>query len=132
MDGMAAILTETDALKKDLTALKGKLPKEEQPKIAELIKSLEECRSAIDTVSGMIGVDFNMAVGFIAPFEEQYAKMTGQLETVVASANARIAKETAKKQAEANAAMSATIVLSLITLCAVAGLAFMTVMTTRK
>ncbi|MBO9557885.1 MAG: HAMP domain-containing protein [Caulobacter sp.] len=129
---MAAILTETDALKKDLTALKGKLPKEEQPKIAELIKSLEECRSAIDTVSGMIGVDFNMAVGFIAPFEEQYAKMTGQLESVVASANARIAKETAKKQAEANAAMSATIVLSLITLCAVAGLAFMTVMTTRK
>ena len=129
---MAAILTETDALKKDLTALKGKLPKEEQPKIAELIKSLDECRSAIDTVSGMIGVDFNMAVGFIAPFEEQYAKMTGQLDAVVATANKRIATETAKKQAEANAAMSATIVMSLITLCAVAGLAFMTVMTTRK
>ncbi len=129
---MAAILTETDAIKKDLTALKGKLPKEEQGKIVELIKSLDECRSAIDTVSGMIGVDFNMAAGFIAPFEEQYAKMTAQLDGVVASANTRIATETAKKQAEANAAMSATIVLSLITLCAVAGLAFMTVMTTRK
>ena len=129
---MAAILTETDALKKDLTALKGKLPKDEQPKIAELIKSLDECRSAIDTVSGMIGVDFNMAVGFIAPFEEQYAKMTGQLDAVVAAANKRIATETAKKQAEATAAMSATIIMSLITLCAVAGLAFMTVMTTRK
>ena len=48
---MAAILTETDAIKKDLTALKGKLPKEEQGKIVELIKSLDECRSAIDTVS---------------------------------------------------------------------------------
>jgi methyl-accepting chemotaxis protein len=119
-------------LKKDLTALKGKLPKEEQGKIAELIKSLDECRSAIDTVSGMIGVDFGMAVSFIAPFEEQYAKMTGQLDAVVAAANTRIATETAKKQAEANAAMSATIVMSLITLCAVAGLAFMTVMTTRK
>jgi methyl-accepting chemotaxis protein len=80
----------------------------------------------------MIGVDFNMAAGFIAPFEEQYAKMTAQLDGVVASANTRVATETAKKQAEANAAMSATIVLSLITLCAVAGLAFMTVMTTRK
>jgi methyl-accepting chemotaxis protein len=129
---MAAILAETDKLKKDLTTLKGTLPKEEQPKIAELIKSLDECRSAIDTVSGMIGVDFNMAVGFIAPFEEQYAKMTGQLDAVVATANKRIATETAKKQAEANAAMSATIVMSLITLCAVAGLAFLTVMTTRK
>ena len=63
---MAAILTETDAVKKDLAALKAKLPKAEQPKIDELIKSLDECRSAIDTVSGMIGVDFNMAVGFIA------------------------------------------------------------------
>jgi methyl-accepting chemotaxis protein len=129
---MAAILVETDALKKDLTVLKGKLPKEEQGKIAELIKSLDECRSAIDTVSGMIGVDFGMAVGFIAPFEEQYAKMTGQLDAVVATANKRIAVETAKKQAEANAAMSATIIMSLITLCAVAGLAFLTVMTTRK
>jgi methyl-accepting chemotaxis protein len=67
---MAAILAETDALKKDLTVLKGKLPKEEQGKIAELIKSLDECRSAIDTVSGMIGVDFGMAVSFIAPFED--------------------------------------------------------------
>ncbi len=129
---MAAILTETDAIKKDLTVLKGKLPKGEQGKITELIKSLDECRSAIDTVSGMIGVDFNMAAGFIAPFEEQYAKMTAQLDGVVAAANARVATETAKKQAEANAAMSATMVLSLITLCAVAGLAFMTVMTTRK
>jgi methyl-accepting chemotaxis protein len=129
---MTAILAETDSLKKDLTVLKGKLPKEEQPKIAELIKSLDECRSAIDTVSGMIGVDFNMAVGFIAPFEEQYAKMTGQLDAVVAAANKRVAVETAKKQAEATAAMSATIVLSLITLAAVGALAFMTVMTTRK
>ncbi|MBW8859279.1 MAG: HAMP domain-containing protein, partial [Caulobacter sp.] len=129
---MAAILTETDAIKKNLTALKAKLPKDEQGKITELVKSLDECRSAIDTVSGMIGVDFNMAAGFIAPFEEQYAKMTAQLDGVVASANTRIATETAKKQAEANAAMSATIILSLITLLAVAGLAFMTVMTTRK
>ncbi|OYX72616.1 MAG: chemotaxis protein [Caulobacter sp. 35-67-4] len=129
---MAAILTETDAIKKDLTVLKGKLPAAEQPKIAELIKSLEECRSAIDTVSGMIGVDFNMAVGFIAPFEEQYAKMTGLLDDVTTTANKRIETTSAKKQAEATAAMSATIVLSLLTLASVAGLAFLTVMNVRK
>ncbi|ENZ81030.1 MULTISPECIES: methyl-accepting chemotaxis protein [Caulobacter] len=129
---MAAVLSETDAVKKELTALKAKLPAEEQPKIAELIKQLDECRSAIDTVSGMIGVDFNMAVGFIAPFEEQYAKMTGTLDQVVAAANKRVEAETAKRQAEATAAMSVTIVLSLITLGAVAGLAWITVMTTRK
>ncbi len=129
---MAAILTETDAVKKDLAALKAKLPAAEQPKINDLIKSLEECRSAIDTVSGMIGVDFNMAVGFIAPFEEQYAKMTGLLDQVVATANKRIEDEAAKRQAEAAAAMSVTIILSLITLAAVGGLAWFTVMTTRK
>jgi methyl-accepting chemotaxis protein len=120
---MAAVLTETDAVKKELVALKGKLPAAEQPKITELIKSLDECRSAIDTVSGMIGVDFGMASGFIAPFEEQYAKMTSQLDAVVTAA---------KKQAEANAAMSATIVMSLITLATVASLAFLTVMNVRK
>jgi methyl-accepting chemotaxis protein len=102
---MAAVLTETDAVKKELVALKGRLPAAEQPKIAELIKSLDECRSAIDTVSGMIGVDFGMASGFIAPFEEQYAKMTGQLDQVVAASNKRIDATASKKQAEANAAM---------------------------
>ncbi|ATC34007.1 methyl-accepting chemotaxis protein [Caulobacter vibrioides] len=129
---MAAVLAETDAVKKDLLALKSKLPAAEQPKIAELIKSLEECRSAIDTVSGMIGVDFNMAAGFIAPFEEQYAKMTGQLDQVVAAANKRVEAETSKHQAEATAAMSVTIIMSLLTLATVGALAFLTVMTTRK
>ena len=129
---MAAVLTETDSIKKELAALKAKLPAAEQPKIVELIKQLDECRSAIDTVSGMIGVDFNMAVGFIAPFEEQYAKMTGTLDQVVNAANKRIEAESAKRQAEATAAMSVTIVMSLITLAAVGGLAWFTVMTTRK
>jgi methyl-accepting chemotaxis protein len=129
---MAAILTETDAVKKELASLKTSLPAAEQPKIAELIKQLDECRSAIDTVSGMIGVDFNMAVGFIAPFEEQYAKMTGTLDQVVAAANKRVEAESAKRQAEATAAMSVTIMMSLITLAAVGGLAWFTVMTTRK
>ena len=129
---MAAVLAETDAVKKDLVALKAKLPVAEQPKIAELIKSLDECRSAIDTVSGMISVDFGMAAGFIAPFEEQYAKMTAQLDQVVAAANKRIEAETSKRQAEATAAMSVTIAMSLATLGAVGALAFLTVMTTRK
>ncbi len=129
---MAAVLAETESVKKELGALKGKLPASEQPKIAELIKSLEECRSAIDTVSGMIGVDFNMAVGFIAPFEEQYAKMTTQLDQVVAAANTRVVAQAAKKQAEAAAAISITVILSLITLASVAALAFLTVMNVRK
>ncbi len=129
---MAAVLKETDAVKKDLQALKGHLPASEQAKIAELIKSLEECRSAIDTVSGMIGVDFGMAVGFVAPFEEQYAKMSGQLDQVVAAANARIKAETVKREAEAKAAMTITIIMSLVTLAAVGALAWFTVMTTRK
>ncbi|WP_297516315.1 methyl-accepting chemotaxis protein [uncultured Caulobacter sp.] len=129
---MAAVLTETDAVKKELGNLKAKLPAAEQPKIAELIKQLDECRSAIDTVSGMIGVDFNMAVGFIAPFEEQYAKMTATLDQVVAAANKRVEAESAKRQAEATAAMSVTITMSLLTLAGVAGLAWFTVTTTRK
>ena len=129
---MAAVLTETDSVKKELAALKAKLPAAEQPKIVELIKQLDECRSAIDTVSGMIGVDFNMAVGFIAPFEEQYAKMSATLDQVVGAANKRVEAESAKRQAEATAAMSLTIMMSLITLAAVGALAWLTVMTTRK
>ncbi|MDB5455042.1 MAG: methyl-accepting chemotaxis sensory transducer [Caulobacter sp.] len=129
---MAKLLTEIDSIKKDMTALKAKMPKSEQPKFDALIKALDECRSAIDVVSGMIGVDFNTAVGFVAPFEDQYGKMTTLLNTVVADANTRTSVEATKRQAEATAAISATIVLSLITLASVAALAFWTVMTTRK
>jgi methyl-accepting chemotaxis protein len=54
-------------------------------------------------------------------------------DQVVAAANLRTEPETAKRQAEATAAMSATIVMSLITLLAPsAAWPSMTVMTTRK
>jgi methyl-accepting chemotaxis protein len=129
---ITALLAEFDALGKETKALSGKLPVSERPKIDSLVKQLDECRSAIDTVSGMIDVDIGMANSFAGSFEDTYVKMASQLQKVVDDAAGRATKQAAKRQAEAAAAMSATIVMSVITLLAVAGLAFMTVMTTRK
>jgi methyl-accepting chemotaxis protein len=126
------LLAEFDALGKEMKALSARLPASERPKIEALVKSLDECRSAIDTVSGMIDVDIGMANSFAGSFEDTYVKMAAQLQKAVTDAEGRATAQAAKRQAEAAAAMSATIVLSVITLLAVAGLAFMTVMTTRK
>jgi methyl-accepting chemotaxis protein len=128
---MAAILAETDKLKKELTA-EGQAARRRAGKIAELIKSLDECRSAIDTVSGMIGVDFGMAVSFIAPFEEQYAKMTGQLD---AGRRRRQQADRSRDRQEAGRSQRRDERHDRHVADhpgAVAGLAFMTVMTTRK
>jgi methyl-accepting chemotaxis protein len=129
---IAELLAEFDALGKEVKGLSSKLPASERPKIDSLVKSLDECRSAIDTVSGMIDVDTGMAMSFAGSFEDTYVKMAAQLQKVVDDAAVRATTQAAKRQSEAAAAMSATIVMSLITLLAVAGLAFMTVMTTRK
>ncbi|MBO9708199.1 MAG: HAMP domain-containing protein [Caulobacter sp.] len=129
---ITALLAEFDGLSKETKALSDKLPASERPKVASLVKSLDECRSAIDTVSGMIDVDIGMANSFAGSFEDTYVKMAAQLQKVVDDAAGRATQQAAKRQSEADAAMSATIVMSLITLLAVAGLAFMTVMSTRK
>ncbi|CAN5421064.1 methyl-accepting chemotaxis protein [soil metagenome] len=126
------LLAEFDALGKETKGLTARLPASERPKIDSLVKSLDECRSAIDTVSGMIDVDTGMAMSFAGSFEDTYVKMAAQLQKVVDDAAGRATTQAAKRQAEAAAAMSATIVMSLITLLAVAALAFLTVMNTRK
>ncbi|PVM89755.1 methyl-accepting chemotaxis protein [Caulobacter radicis] len=126
------LLAEFDTLGKEMKALSGRLPVSERPKIEALVKALAECRSAVDTVSGMVDVDAGMAMSFAGSFEDQYVKMAAQLQKVVDDAANRAKTQAAKRQAEAAASISITIVLSLITLAAVGVLAFMTVMTTRK
>ncbi len=126
------LLNEFDTLGKEMKGLSARLPVSERPKIDALVKALAECRSAVDTVSGMVDVDAGMAMSFAGSFEDQYVKMAAQLQKVVDDAAARAKTQAAKRQAEAAASISITIVLSLITLAAVGVLAFMTVMTTRK
>jgi len=126
------LLAEFDTLGKDMKALSSRLPASERPKIEALVKALAECRSAVDTVSGMIDVDTGMAMSFAGSFEDQYVKMAAQLQKVVDDAGARATEKADKHKAEATAAMSATIMLSLITLGAVGALAFLTVMNVRK
>ncbi|PLR18925.1 methyl-accepting chemotaxis protein [Caulobacter zeae] len=126
------LLAEFDTLGKEMKGLSARLPASERPKIDALVKALAECRSAVDTVSGMVDVDAGMAMSFAGSFEDQYVKMAAQLQKVVDDAASRAKTQAAKRQAEAAASISITIILSLITLAAVGVLAFMTVMTTRK
>ena len=126
------LIAQFDQLGKEMKGLSARLPASERPKIEALVKALAECRSAVDTVSGMVDVDTGMAMSFAGSFEDQYVKMAVQLQKVVDDAAGRATAQAAKRQSEAAAATSATIILSLITLAAVGGLAFVTVMNVRK
>ncbi|WP_419252933.1 methyl-accepting chemotaxis protein [Caulobacter sp. ErkDOM-YI] len=129
---MQDVLTRFDEVKKDLEAIKKNSPASDQADFATLIKEVDDCRSAVDVVSGMIGVDFNTAASFVAPFEDQYALMATHLDGVLAKVNRRTKAEAAKKQAESVAATSLTILISALTLAAVAALAALMVMNVRK
>ncbi|ALL12250.1 chemotaxis protein [Caulobacter henricii] len=129
---LTKLLAEFDTLGKELQALSARLPASERPKIESLVKALAECRSAVDTVSGMVDVDVGMAMSFAGSFEDQYVKMASQLQKVVDDAKARATLKADQRKAEATAATSITIILSLITLGAVGALAFLTVMNVRK
>jgi len=98
------LLAEFDKLGKETKALAAKLPASERPKVEALVKQLDECRSAIDTVSGMIDVDIGMAMSFAGSFEDTYVKMAAQLQKVVQDAEGRATTQAAKRQAEAAAA----------------------------
>jgi len=129
---ITALIAEFDTLGKDMKALEARLPASERPKIDALVKALAECRSAVDTVSGMVDVDAGMAMSFAGSFEDQYVKMAVQLQKVVDDAKARATEKADKHKAEATAATSITIIVSLITLGTVGALAFLTVMNVRK
>jgi methyl-accepting chemotaxis protein len=129
---MTHILAEMDAIKKELTELQKNADGAQKGDYAKLIKAIDECRSAIDVVSGMIGVDFGTAVGFVAPFEEEYKKMTAMLDKVVQQENAQTAARAAEAQKEAAQAQTISIIGSIITVLAVAGLALVSVLATRR
>ncbi len=75
--------------------LAAKAPAAQQPKYDKLLKDLKETREALDVIVAMISADFASAAGFAAPFEDQYAKMSANLETIVAATQAETNRQAA-------------------------------------
>ena len=119
-----ALLTEVDAITKEVEAIAAKAPPSQKKSFDELIKALKQTRDALDVIAAMITTDFGTAAGFAAPFEEEYTKMSGTLGKIVA-ANGALTDANAKASEErSQAAQMVTIVAALATLLIAGALAW--------
>jgi methyl-accepting chemotaxis protein len=126
------LFTELDAIKADIVAARNAAPAEQKPQFDKLLKDLKETREGLDVITAMITADFATAAGFAAPFEEQYAKMTGTLRKIVESAQAATDQKAEDSQTRAEMARTMTGGAALLTLLAVAGLAVVLTLNIRQ
>jgi methyl-accepting chemotaxis protein len=126
------LMTDVDAIKAELVKVKTQMPKAKQARFDSIIKDLTDYRGGIEVVGSMLGIDFNTAAAFVAPFEVQYDRMTQSLDAATSEVEAE-AKQHAKASAS-QAAMTGNIVLfgTLLTLLAVAGIAAASILGVRK
>jgi methyl-accepting chemotaxis protein len=133
IDGqMKALLAEFDSITAEVKAVRAQEPAAQRPVFDKLIASLNDTRSAVDVVGGMIGVDFSTAVGFVAPFEDSYQSMTHTLDQAVKAAEAQTNQRANETVNAAQAAATVTILVGAITLALVGIIAWLSVMTTRS
>jgi methyl-accepting chemotaxis protein len=119
-----ALLAEVDSIRNEVTVARAAAPAELRPQYDKLLKDLKETHEGLDVVTAMMTADFATAAGFAAPFEEQYAKMTATLHTIVDAAQAETDKQAALSENRSKMAQTITIVAALITLVGAAAIAF--------
>jgi methyl-accepting chemotaxis protein len=127
-----ALMAEVDSIIKDVGAARAAAPASQQPSYDKLVKDLKETREALDIIIAMMSADFASAAGFAAPFEDQYKKMTGNLQSIVTQAQAETDRKAQATSDAAKAAQMATIGAALVTLLLVGSIAAFLVLNMKK
>ncbi|HKT54272.1 MAG TPA: methyl-accepting chemotaxis protein, partial [Caulobacteraceae bacterium] len=127
-----ALLGEVDSIKTDLAKLKANIPASQQANFAKVTKDLTDYRGGIEVVGSMLGVDFNTAASFVAPFEQQYSRMTSNLDGAVKAVQADSAAAAAKNADDAKAVGQVVLGGSLLTLLAVVGMSMVSILGVKR
>jgi methyl-accepting chemotaxis protein len=128
---LKVLLTEIDAIRKELGDAASAAPAAERAGYGPLQKDLKDYRDGVEVVGSMLGVDFNTAVSFVQPFEENFKRMTATLDQLVAGVRQEADDRAAASYQAAQQATFAAIAATLITLLVVAGIAVVGVQTVR-
>jgi methyl-accepting chemotaxis protein len=127
-----AMMTEVEAITKEVQTAAKTAPADQKKSYDELIKGLKNTHDALDVICAMITVDFGTAAGFAAPFEEEYGKMSSNLHKIVDAGQAVTDANAAKSSARAKTAQFATMIGALATLLIAGALAAMLTLTLRR
>ncbi|HEY0649943.1 methyl-accepting chemotaxis protein, partial [Phenylobacterium sp.] len=131
-DQSKALLADIDQITKDVGVARNAAPASQRPAYDKLIKDLKETRDALDIIVSMMSADFASAAGFAAPFEDQYKKMSANLQSIVTQAQAETDKKAKATTDAAQAAQMATIAAAVITLLVVGAIAAFLVLNMKK
>jgi len=127
-----ALLAQVDQITKEVGVARTAAPATQRPAYDKLLKDLKETREALDVIVAMMSADFASAAGFAAPFEDQYAKMTANLQSIVAATQAETDKKAAAASERSKAAQAATVVASIATLLITGAIAVFLVLNMRR
>jgi len=131
-DQSKALLADIDKITKEVGVARDAAPVSQKPAYDKLIKDLKETRDALDIIVSMMSADFASAAGFAAPFEDQYKKMSANLQSIVAQAQAETDRKAKATSDAARAAQMATIAAAVLTLLVVGAIAAFLVLNMKK
>ena len=133
IDGSAqALLTEVDAIRSDVEKARKEAPPTERQAYDQLVANLKATRDALDVITAMITTDFGTAAGFAAPFEDEYVKMTANLNKIVHASQAATDRQATLSEARAHTAENVTLIAALATLLIAGSLACWLTLTLRR
>jgi methyl-accepting chemotaxis protein len=110
------LMSEVDAISKEVKVARDAAAPDQRKAYDKLLKELKETRDALDVIVAMMGADFASAAGFAAPFEDQYAKMSTDLQQIVAATRAQTDRQAEASKDRSDMAQTITIAASLATL----------------
>ena len=126
-----ALLAEVDSIRTEVSVARKTAPPALRPQYDKLLQDLKETHDGLDVVTAMMTADFATAVGFAAPFEDQYGKMSATLHDIVVKTQAETDKEAQATEARSEMAQMVSIIAALITLLGAAGIALFLTMNIR-
>ena len=126
-----ALLSEVDSIRAEVGVARAAAPPALRPQYDKLLQDLKETHDGLDVVTAMMTADFATAVGFAAPFEDQYSKMSGTLHDIVAKTQTETDQQAKATEARSEAAQMISIVAALITLLGAAVIAWFLTMNIR-
>jgi len=127
-----SLMTEIDAITKEVGVARDSAQPQDRPAYDKLTKELKETRDALDVIASMMSADFGAAAGFAAPFEDQYGKMSAQLQSIVATTQAETDKQAKEAHDRSVLAQSVTIGVSILTLLITGAVAAFLVLNMRR
>ncbi|WP_068879314.1 methyl-accepting chemotaxis protein [Phenylobacterium sp. CCH12-B4] len=126
------LMATVDKITKEVGVARAAAAPAQRPQYDKLLKDLKETREALDVIVAMMSADFASAAGFAAPFEDQYAKMTANLQAIVAATQAQTDKQAAAASERSKTAQAVTIAASVATLLITGVIAVFLVLNMRR